>query len=142
MTEKITKTFTITANEEMMGDIERFLACLHLFTNWGHSSILALSQDGDGHDLVKVEGEDFNPSKYRVYADYISRFRPKERKVEIVDASLKSTDYISRFRPKERKVEIVDESLKSKNYIAYRDGEWEEKYGHLYENEPQPWKEN
>lgn len=119
MTEKITKTFTITANEEMMGDIERFLACLHLFTNWGHSSILALSQDGDGHDLVKVEGEDFNPSKYRVYADYISRFRPKERKVE-----------------------IVDESLKSKDYIAYRDGEWEEKYGHLYENEPQPWKEN
>ena len=119
MTEKITKTFTITANEEMMGDIERFLACLHLFTNWGHSSILALSQDGDGHDLVKVEGEDFNPSKYRVYADYISRFRPKERKVEIVDAS-----------------------LKSKGYIAYRDGEWEEKYGHLYENEPQPWKEN
>jgi len=119
MTDKVTKTFTITANEEMMGKIERFLACLHLFTNWGHSSTLALSQDGDGHDLVKVEGEGFNSEKYRVYADHISHYAPKPKKVE-----------------------TVNPSLKNKDYIAYRDGKWEELYGHLYKNEPQPWKEN
>ena len=119
MTKKITKTFTITANEEMFNQIERLLACLHLFTHWGHSSTLAISQDGDGWDEVSIKGKNFNPEKYRVYADWISRYRPKEKKVE-----------------------LVDPSLKNKDYIEYRDGYWKEHFGDLYEGEPQPWMEN
>jgi len=40
---KITKTFTITANESLMGQIERFLACLHLFTEGSRRKSLALA---------------------------------------------------------------------------------------------------
>jgi len=118
MEKKVTKTFTITANESLMGQIERFLACLHLFTNWGHSSYIGFSQDGDGGDLAKVEGEDFDPQKYRVYANWVSNWPVRKRDID-----------------------SVDPSLKDKDYIEYRDGKWTELYGHLYEDKPQPWME-
>jgi len=115
---KVTKTFTITANEELMGQVERFLACLHLFTHWGHSSTLALSQDGDGWDEATVEGEGFDPEKYRVYASWRSYRAPQDKKVE-----------------------LMDPSLKDERYIEYRDGYWTKYYGDLYEGKPQPWME-
>jgi hypothetical protein len=120
MEKKITKTFTITANESLMGQIERFLACLHLFTNWGHSGYIGMSQDGDGIDEAKVEGDEFDPQKYRVYASWVQDYN-----------ALKMKPY--------NRLECVDPSLKNKDYIAYRDGKWQEKYGHLYEGKPQPW---
>jgi hypothetical protein len=119
---KVTKTFKITANESLMGKVERFLACLHLFTNWGHSSYIGFSQDGDGHDLATVEGEDFNPQKYRVYASWVQDYN-----------AIKMQPY--------NRLESVNPSLKDKDYIAYRDGKWKELYGDLYEGEPQPWME-
>jgi len=115
---KVTKTFTITANESLMRRIERFLACVHLFTNWGHSSYVGFSQDGDGHDLAKVEGDDFNPQKYRVYANWVCNWPVRKKDIDSVDAS-----------------------LKNKDYVAYRDGKWTELYGHLYEGEEKPWME-
>jgi len=118
--QKITKTFTITANSSLMNQIERFLGCLHLFTNWGHSSTLALSQDGDGYDECKVEAEGFDPSKYRVYADYLSNYSYKDGK---------------------QAVESVNMPLISKTYLAYRD-EWQAKHGDSWEGEPQPWMED
>ncbi|GAH06520.1 unnamed protein product [marine sediment metagenome] len=94
MSDKVTKTFTITANSSLMGQIERFLACLHLFTNWGHSSYVGFSQDGDGGDLATVEGEDFDPQKYRVYANWVSNYPVRKRDIDSVDASLRNKDYI------------------------------------------------
>ena len=119
---KVTKTFTITANESLMGQIERFLACLHLFTHWGHSSYIGFSQDGDGWDEATVEGDNFDPQKYRVYASWVEDY------------------HAIKMKPYDR-LESVDPSLKDKDYIAYRDGKWTELYSHLYEGEPQPWLE-
>ena len=117
---KVTKTFTITANESLMGSIERFLACLHLFTHWGHSSYIGLSQDGDGWDEAKVEGDGFDPQKYRPYASWVNDYSYK--------------------RTKNVHLECVDPSLKDEDYLAYKEN-WQKKYGHLYEGEPQPWNE-
>lgn len=120
MEKKVTKTFTITANESLMGRIERFLACLHLFTNWGHSGYIGMSQDGDGWDKAEVKGEGFNVQKYRVYAAWVENYNAKK------------------MEPYNR-LECVDPSLKDEDYLLYRDGKWQENYGHLYKDEPQPW---
>ena len=112
-----TKTFTITANDELMGQIERLLACLHLNTQWGHSCVLGLSQDGDGCDNCIVEGEGFDPQKYRVYADWLTRHKSRVERVE-----------------------LVDPPMCSQEYTEYRDNSWQKKYGHLFEE--QPWLED
>jgi len=92
---KITKTFTITTSEEMMDSITRFLACLHLFTHWGHSSILALSQDGDGQDRVQVESDGLYMTNYCRYAEYVCDHCSPEKRVDIVDVDLNDKDYIA-----------------------------------------------
>lgn len=114
---KITKTCTITANESLMRQVERFLACLHWFSHWGHSSYIGFSQDGDGQDKATVEGEDFDINKYRVYADWRCNYPTKVRAID-----------------------CVDPSMKDKDYIEYRK-KWTERYGDSYEGEPQPWKD-
>jgi len=88
-----------------------------LFTHWGHSSYIGFSQDGDGDDLAKVEGKDFNPEKYRVYASWVSGYPVRKKDID-----------------------SVDPSMKDKDYIHYRDGDWQKNFGHMYEGKPQPWK--
>ena len=69
------------------------------------------------YDAIPVEAEGFDPSKYRVYADYISNYSYKNGK---------------------QAVESVNMSLKDKTYLTYRD-EWQEKHGSSWKGEPQPW---
>jgi len=52
---KITKTFTITAPEDVMLRFERFLGFFHY--NGGHSGLFAMEFDGDGSDFMKVSPE-------------------------------------------------------------------------------------
>ncbi len=54
MSKQITKTFTITAEENVMLRLERFLALLHYNSAWGHSAYFAMPLDGDGPDRFKV----------------------------------------------------------------------------------------
>lgn len=80
-----TKTFTITANPEMMLKIERFLAWLHFNTAWGHSATIAIDCDGDGSDEVTVTenqtglGDIGHLEEHRHYAGHL---REKTKSVE------------------------------------------------------------
>lgn len=80
-----TKTFTITANPEMMLKIERFLAWLHYNSAWGHSATIAIDCDGDGSDTVTVTenqtglGDTGHLEKHR---DYVGHVREKNKSVE------------------------------------------------------------
>lgn len=49
----MTKSFTITANPDVMARFEKFLCFLHY--NGGHSGIFGMSFDGDGHERLRVE---------------------------------------------------------------------------------------
>jgi hypothetical protein len=57
MEEKITKTFTITANKSVMKRFENFMCFLHY--NGGHSGLFAMSFDGDGSDVFKCDPPPF-----------------------------------------------------------------------------------
>jgi hypothetical protein len=50
--EKITRTFTITAPEDVMERFERFLALMHF--NAGHTATFCMPFDGDGADTLRV----------------------------------------------------------------------------------------
>lgn len=52
---RVTKTFKITAHPESMKKLERFLCFLHY--NGGHSGVFAMSFDGDGHEYLKCDPE-------------------------------------------------------------------------------------
>ena len=52
--EKITKNFEITADEEVMNKIERFLALIHYNSHFGHSAIFGMALDGDGNGTVEI----------------------------------------------------------------------------------------
>ena len=78
MSKRIKRTYTITANPEMMVKIDRFLSVLHLFTNWGSSRVLPISEDGDGSDHVTVEGAEI--AEHRDFAEWLTRQRAKDRK--------------------------------------------------------------
>lgn len=76
----LTKTFTITANRDMMMKIERFLAWLHFNTKWGHSATIAIDCDGDGDDSVDIqEDETFSIQEHR---EYVKNIRAKKKDVE------------------------------------------------------------
>lgn len=75
----ITKTFTISANPDMMLKIERFLAWLHFNTAWGHSATIAIDCDGDGSDAVTVADGDFSMSNHR---EYVKKVKEKTKSVE------------------------------------------------------------
>lgn len=67
MNKKITKTFTITVNnQETMDKFERFLCFLHY--NGGHSGIFGMEFDGDGPDRLKVDPAP--PKDPRGYNDF------------------------------------------------------------------------
>ena len=78
MAKRIRRTYTITANPEMMVKIDRFLSVLHFFTNWGSSRTLSISEDGDGSDHVTVEGAELD--EHRDFAVWLSEQRQEERK--------------------------------------------------------------
>lgn len=80
----ITKTFTITANKDMMLKIERFLAWLHFNTAWGHSATIAIDCDGDGSDKVEVSDTDFSMSDHR---EYVKNVREKTKSVEWISSN-------------------------------------------------------
>lgn len=50
---KVTKSFTITANSDVMDRFEKFLCFFHY--NGGHSGLFAMPFDGDGSDTFKVD---------------------------------------------------------------------------------------
>jgi hypothetical protein len=83
--DKVTKTFTITTDPDMMLKITRFLACLHFNSRWGHSSTLAMDCDGDGNDDVTVEGDGIEVQ--RAYVDNLSRKVGKTKQVEYINAN-------------------------------------------------------
>jgi len=58
--DKTTKTFTVTATEEVMARFERFLALLHYNSSFGHTSLFAMHLDGDGSDRLQVKEIDGN----------------------------------------------------------------------------------
>ncbi len=103
MENQVVKTFTITANESLMGKIERFLACLDFFTKWGHSSVLQLSQDGDGEDVCSVQGLDVG--NYREYANWISD-NYVGNNIESVDATLEHEQF-KRYCEKRKRSNLV-----------------------------------
>jgi hypothetical protein len=82
---KVTKTFTITTDPQMMLKIERFLAWLHFNSMWGHSATVAMDCDGDGEDDVTVEGEGIEAQ--RAYVDNLSRKVGKTKQVEYISAN-------------------------------------------------------
>ena len=49
----VKKTFTIEATPDTMKRFERFLCFFHY--NGGHSGLFAMSFDGDGHEVMKVD---------------------------------------------------------------------------------------
>jgi hypothetical protein len=55
MKNKITKTFQITADEDVMKRFEHFMCFLHY--NGGHSGIFAMPFDGDGFDSFECYPE-------------------------------------------------------------------------------------
>ena len=88
MSGRISKTFTITANPEMMQKLERFLSVLHWYTNWGHSAFIGFSEDGDGQDHVTVEGADIDD--HRDFANWLSGRSAVEKRVESCDHAMQS----------------------------------------------------
>jgi len=52
MKNMITKTYEITATEDVIKRFERFLAFMHF--NGGHSATFGMPFDGDGADILKV----------------------------------------------------------------------------------------
>ena len=80
-----TKTFTITANPDMMLKIERLLAWLHYNSAWGHSATIAIDCDGDGSDEVTVRenqtglGDIEDLERHR---EYVKNVREKKKDVE------------------------------------------------------------
>lgn len=50
--ETVTRTFTVTASEDVMKRFEKFLCFLHF--NGGHSGTFAMPFDGDGSDKFEV----------------------------------------------------------------------------------------
>ena len=63
MSEKVTKSFTITASPAVMKRFERFLALLHYNSGWGHSANFVMPLDGDGSDRFRVH--DFKPGYHK-----------------------------------------------------------------------------
>jgi hypothetical protein len=51
--ERVKKTFTIEATPDTMKRFERFLCFFHY--NGGHSGLFAMSFDGDGHEIMKID---------------------------------------------------------------------------------------
>lgn len=83
MKDRITKTFTITANQDMMKKIERVLCWLHLNTSWGHSATVAFDCDGDGSDYVRVDNSlESGVEGHYEYIKELGRHAPKEKRVE------------------------------------------------------------
>jgi len=72
MSKRIKRTYTITANPEMMAKIDRFLGVLHFFTNWGSSRTIAISEDGDGADHVTVTVDGAELTEHREFAKWLS----------------------------------------------------------------------
>jgi hypothetical protein len=62
---RITKTFTITATEDVMNRFEKFLGFFHY--NGGHSNIFGMYFDGDGSDFMRVSPE---PNRGKIVDGY------------------------------------------------------------------------